>query len=193
MLFRSFPGVALVGVLDADNGLFGADFRGPEHMGQLLIQVAGRAGRADVPGRVIIQTHFPDHPQLRRLIDEGYISYAGDLLAERRHYRLPPHCYMAVIRAESPHVGEGESVLLNCRKALRPMQNVLNALGPLPAALSRRADYHRSVLQLFANTRADLHRGVAAAIEQMDNGPGDRKSTRLNSSHSQQSRMPSSA
>ena len=76
---HDFPNVTLVGVLDADQGLFSADFRASERMAQLITQVAGRAGRAERPGEVLIQTHQPDHPLLRHLVREGYGSFASPL------------------------------------------------------------------------------------------------------------------
>ncbi len=77
-----FPQVTLVGVIEADNGLFSADYRAAEQMGQLLLQVAGRAGRAEKQGKVMIQTRCPDHPHLQKLTQEGYAAFAQALLTE---------------------------------------------------------------------------------------------------------------
>ena len=96
-----FPDVTLVAIIDADGGLFSADFRGPERMGQLITQVAGRAGRASKEGRVLLQSHHIDHPMIQSLMHEGYHRFARHLLRERQVANMPPFCYLALIKAES--------------------------------------------------------------------------------------------
>src|SRR5690606_27809329 len=96
-----FVDVTLVVIIDADTGLFSTDFRGPERMGQLLLQVAGRAGRADKPGRVILQSLHCDHPLVQTLVHKGYHSFAELILQERHITQLPPYRYLALLRAES--------------------------------------------------------------------------------------------
>ncbi len=96
-----FPNVTLVGMIDADNGLFSADFRALEQMGQLVLQVSGRAGRAEKKGKVLIQTRQPDHPLLQLLIHSGYQAFSECLLTEREQTSMPPFSYFAVFRAES--------------------------------------------------------------------------------------------
>jgi len=96
-----FPNVTMVGIIDADSGLFSVDFRAAEQMGQLLEQVAGRAGRADKLGIVYIQTKHPEHPLLQLLLQKGYRDYAQSLLQERETAALPPYSYFAVLRAEA--------------------------------------------------------------------------------------------
>ena len=95
-----FPRLTLVVVLDADNGLYNQDFRALERLGQLLTQVAGRAGRAEFPGHVIIQTHLPEHPLLNILVKQGYDDFAEELLLLRQQAALPPYHFLSVIRAE---------------------------------------------------------------------------------------------
>lgn len=95
------PAVTLVAIVDADQGLFGADFRAPERLAQQVIQVAGRAGRAERPGEVVIQTHHPEHPLLQQLLHGGYPAFARTALAEREAAGLPPMRAMALIRAEA--------------------------------------------------------------------------------------------
>ncbi|MGB5427215.1 MAG: primosomal protein N', partial [Gammaproteobacteria bacterium] len=97
-----FPNVTLVGILDADHGMFSTDFRASERMAQLIVQVAGRAGRHERPGEVIIQTCHPDHPLLQLLINQGYPAFARAALAERREARMPPTTAMVLLRAEAP-------------------------------------------------------------------------------------------
>lgn len=96
-----FPNVTLVAILDADNGLFSADFRACEKTAQLIIQVAGRAGRAEQEGRVLIQTHLPEHPLILQLMDKGYLAFAKHNLEERKEASLPPFSYFALLRAEA--------------------------------------------------------------------------------------------
>jgi len=116
-----FPRVTLVGILDADNGLYGADFRAAERMAQLVIQVAGRAGRAERPGRVVLQTHHPDHPLLQTLRRQGYGAFAAAALRERRAANLPPFSHQALLRAEAS----------SRESALGWLRLALEAAGPL--------------------------------------------------------------
>ena len=95
-----FPRVTLVGVLDADGGLYSADFRATERMAQLLVQVAGRAGRGERPGRVLIQTRYPDHPLLQTLVHSGYRAFAEQALLEREAAAMPPYSHQALMRAD---------------------------------------------------------------------------------------------
>jgi len=106
-----FPRVTLVAILDADGGLFSADFRASERMAQLIVQVAGRAGRAEEAGKVIIQTHLADHPLLVQLTEQGYFAFADQALSERRASGLPPFSHLALLRAEAHKPGQGEDFL----------------------------------------------------------------------------------
>src|SRR5512145_1269871 len=96
-----FPDVSLVVVLNADQGLFGTDFRASERLAQSIVQVAGRAGRAERPGGVLIQTEYPEHPPLTKLVRGGYDAYAVAALDERRAAGWPPYARLAVLRAEA--------------------------------------------------------------------------------------------
>jgi primosomal protein N' (replication factor Y) len=96
-----FPKLTLVVVVDADNGFYNQDFRAIERLGQLLIQVAGRAGRELEAGHVVIQTHVPQHPLLNLLVQQGYGPFAEALLNLRKQASLPPYSYMAMLRAQS--------------------------------------------------------------------------------------------
>ena len=96
-----FPDVSLVVILDADQGLFASDFRATERLAQTITQVAGRAGRAARPGEVMVQTSFPEHPLLTRLITGGYEGFAATALEERRAARWPPYSRLAMLRAEA--------------------------------------------------------------------------------------------
>ena len=166
---HDFPNVTLVGVLDADQGLFSSDFRASERMAQLIIQVAGRAGRADKPGEVLIQTHQPDHPLLNNLVREGYGSFAASALAERRIAGLPPYAALALLRAEAPASAAPTAFLEAARELLaaRRIQGV-QLLGPAPAPMERRAGRYRAHLLLQAGQRAPLQNLLAAALPELD-------------------------
>ncbi len=99
---HDFPDVTLVVVLAADQGLFGADFRASERLAQQIVQVAGRAGRGDRPGEVLIQTSYPEHPLLNCLITRGYEGFAALALEERRAAGWPPYAHLALLRADAP-------------------------------------------------------------------------------------------
>lgn len=157
-----FPGVTLVGILDADQGLHSPDFRAPERLAQLVIQVAGRAGRAERPGRVLIQTHHPDHPLLRRLVEGGYDASARSALEERRLAQLPPFSQMALLRAEAPGAQAPHAFLSAAAALCARESSAVMALGPVPAPMERRAGRYRAQLLLQADRRADLHRLLAA-------------------------------
>ncbi|MCW8886863.1 MAG: primosomal protein N', partial [Motiliproteus sp.] len=129
-----FPKVTLVAILDADAGLFSADFRGMEKMSQLILQVAGRSGRADRPGRVLMQTLHADHPRLRCLIDEGYNTFAEQELEDRKNAQLPPFIHLALIRAEAVAQGRAEAFLQMVRVMCEGLGiNGVELLGPMPS------------------------------------------------------------
>jgi primosomal protein N' (replication factor Y) len=166
-----FPDVTLVVMVDIDGGLVSADFRGPEKLGQLLTQVAGRAGRAEKPGRVLIQTHYPDHPLLASLLRDGYGAFARELLAERRDRGLPPLAQIALLRADSRLLADAEQLLAD----LRAQTAGIDCIGPLPAPMSRRAGMFRAQLLLRATHRAGLHRALFQLCSAAENHPLARK------------------
>lgn len=173
-----FPAVTLVVMVDIDGGLFSADLRGPERMGQLLTQVAGRAGRAEKAGRVLVQTHYPDHALIADLVQTNYHEFACKLLAERRVTGAPPFAYFALLRADARAMTDAENVLAAIREHLNSehsQQNNVQMFGPLPAPLSRRAGMFRAQLLLNAPQRASLHRAVQAAVSFADRLPEARR------------------
>ena len=155
---HDWPGVTLVGVLDADGGLYSADFRATERMAQLLEQVAGRAGRGDHPGQVVIQTRFPDHPLLRELVRRGYRAFACEALEEREAAGLPPYSFQALLRAEARDMARAQALLDDVVAAVRqsPAAEV-ELWGPVPAPMVRRAGRFRAHLLLQARRRDRLH------------------------------------
>ncbi|GAB7530936.1 primosomal protein N' [Pseudomonas sp. 3A(2025)] len=173
-----FPRVTLVSILDADGGLFSGDFRASERMAQLIVQVAGRAGRAEEPGKVIIQTHLADHPLLIQLTEQGYFAFAEQALSERRAAGLPPFAHLALLRAEAHKPGQAEQFLDEaCAEAEILLEQIspggIELLGPVPAPMERRAGRYRAQLLLQANARAPLHRLLGAwllVLEQLPSG-----------------------
>lgn len=152
-----FPNVTLVCLPNADRGFLSADFRSPEHTAQLMVQVAGRAGRGDKAGRVLIQTLQPDHELLLKLVKDGYLSFARELLQERKMMGLPPYSHAALIRCEGKTMAATTQALQDAI-ALLPHDHRLAVLGPIDAPMSKKnSRYHAQVL-LLAKDRQQLHR-----------------------------------
>jgi primosomal protein N' (replication factor Y) len=156
---HDFPNVTLVVVLNADQGLFSTDFRAPERVAQSIIQVAGRAGRGDKPGDVLVQTEYPEHPLLVSLLKEGYDGFARTALEERAAAGWPPFAHVAVLRASAVELAPAID-FLRAARALAPPRPAggLKLLGPAPAAMARRAGRHHAQLLLECPERAPLHR-----------------------------------
>lgn len=170
-----FPDVTLVAILDADGGLFSADFRGPERMAQMITQVAGRAGRADKPGQVLIQTHMAEHPLLQDLCGPGYPAIAASELALRHSAGLPPCRYAALLRAEANLAQTAEDFLQLAADLALKYQLPVEILGPVPAAMERRAGRYRAQLLLLAEQRATLHSLLTPWLQQLELLPAARK------------------
>jgi primosomal protein N' (replication factor Y) (superfamily II helicase) len=158
-----FPNVTLVGILEADSGLFSADFRALERTGQLLTQVAGRSGRAEKLGEVLIQTYHPEHPLLNHLLTQGYFSFSEILLQERKASLLPPYSYLALIHAEALSLDYPIDFLNEVKKQAELVGGEINLLGPVRSLLPRRAGYYRYQLLLQAKKR-NILQGVLKAI-----------------------------
>ena len=171
-----FPDVTLVGILDADQGLFSTDFRASERMAQLILQVAGRAGRADKPGEVLIQTHAPDHPLLQLLVEKDYAHFADAALEERQQALLPPYSHFALLRAEAVDQHAPARFLEAARNLAEasPLTGVV-LLGPVPAPMERRAGRTRAQLLLQAEQRIDLHRLLKVWAPQLESLKEGRK------------------
>ena len=151
-----FPDITLVGVLGADWGFISPDFRAPEHTAQLILQVAGRAGRAEMPGEVLIQTLNPEHPSLNLLVQQGYTKFAEQLLEERSAAGLPPFGRLALLRADSLNE-ENARKWLESLAGIARQANAASALGPLPAPSPKRANRYRFACVLLASNRSELH------------------------------------
>ena len=175
-----FPDVTLVAILDADGGLFSADFRGPERMAQMITQVAGRAGRAEKPGQVIIQTHMAEHPLLIELTEQGYAAIAKRELAERAVSQLPPYRFMALLRAEANNAYAANQFL---EEALQQAEQLvaqhqldeIDLLGPVPSPMERRAGRYRAQLLLQAAQRSTLHQVVHLLLPILEQHPESRR------------------
>lgn len=157
---HDFPNLTLVVILDADYGFYNQDFRALEQLGQLLIQVSGRAGRASKPGHVIIQTHLPHHPLLKVLIQEGYNAFANALLPMRQQTCLPPFYHIAVIRAQYKQLHLVEQFLVQVKTFLSDYS--ITMLGPAPAPLAKKANQYRMQLLLKSSSRKQLHHSLTA-------------------------------
>ncbi|MFQ3229331.1 primosomal protein N' [Reinekea sp.] len=151
-----FERVTLVGIWDIDGGLFSADLRARERMGQLLTQVAGRSGRGERRGEVLVQTWYPDNPVFEPLLKHDYRSFAVSLLEDRKRSQLPPFGFLAVIRCDSAFANLAENRLQEMAHYLLDTKKV-RVLGPLPALLSRRAGKHRYMLLVQCQKRSHLH------------------------------------
>ncbi|MEO5565832.1 MAG: primosomal protein N' [Luteimonas sp.] len=162
---HDLPNLTLVAVVGIDEGLFSADFRAGEKLAQLLIQVAGRAGRAQRPGQVLLQTHHPEHPLLQLLVNGGYHAFADAELEQREAAGFPPFAHLALLRAEAKHADPPMQFLQAAKTLLREADARLELHGPLPAPMPRRAGYQRMQLLLSAQQRPVLHAALDAIMD----------------------------
>lgn len=149
-----FPNLTLVVVVNADSGFYNQDFRALEQLGQLLTQVAGRAGRAESPGQVLIQTHLPQHPLLNILIQKGYDAFSQELLKTRKEAWLPPYTHLALIRAQDKKTDKITHLLQAMKEHLQSLS--MEVLGPAPAPLARKANMYRMQLLVKSKARPQL-------------------------------------
>jgi primosomal protein N' (replication factor Y) (superfamily II helicase) len=153
---HDFPNVTLVVVLNADQGLFSTDFRASERLAQMIVQVAGRAGRGSKPGEVLIQTEYPDHPLLQSLLNEGYEGFAHTALAEREQAAWPPFSRLAAVRDSAENAEAALAFLSEARKTAG-VPNRVRLLGPVPAAMAKRAGRYHAQLLVESPDRGALH------------------------------------
>ncbi|MDH3810604.1 MAG: primosomal protein N' [Gammaproteobacteria bacterium] len=153
-----FPKLSLVGIVNADQGLFGTDFRSSERMAQSIVQVAGRAGRERRAGEVLIQTAFPEHAFWSTLINGGYERVAEEALAEREATHWPPYTRLALIRSAAHQRDDAIRFLDVAQRSLQPhCGDQLRVLGPVDAPMARKAGRHRAQLLLQSTDRRTLH------------------------------------
>jgi primosomal protein N' (replication factor Y) (superfamily II helicase) len=170
-----FPDVTLVVILDADQGLFASDFRATERLAQTITQVAGRAGREARAGEVMIQTEFPEHPLLNRLIGEGYESFAASALQERREAGWPPYSRLALLRAETKDRAALDTFLRAAGQSGQDLrESSVKILGPAAALIARRADHYRAHLLIETDARSTLQRFLSRWLPKIENLPAPR-------------------
>jgi len=160
-----FPAVSMVAVIDADALLFSADFRGEERMAQLLTQVAGRAGRAELAGSVLLQTHYPDHPALLAMLTTGYGEQARAMLKRREEAGMPPAGQLVLLRTDCPNAEYGEQFLHTLRARCTPhLPPGARLIGPLPSPMQRRAGKYRCQLLLTAHDRRSAQAAASLLV-----------------------------
>ena len=173
-----FPDVTLVALLDVDGSLYSSDFRAPERLAQLFIQVAGRAGRASKQGEVVLQTHHPEHSLLQTLLTKGYRYFAELALQERKGSHLPPYSFLTLFRAEANQVQLVEDFLRQVRFTLEvhPLfKEHCQILGPTPAPQAKRAGKHRWQLMLQTTSRPIMQKLLFSAKPAINLLPNSKK------------------
>lgn len=171
-----FPKLTLVGIINADQGLFGTDFRSAERLAQSIVQVAGRAGRELQQGEVLIQTAFPEHPFWQSLIEGGYPRVADESLAEREQSRWPPFTRLALLRAAAHRQEDAFSFLQRAAELVAQEQSeYLRVLGPVNAPMAKKAGRYRVQLLIQSSDRKTLHLRLAALRPALEAEPSARK------------------
>lgn len=165
-----FSNLDLAVMLEADAGFMSADFRGPEQAAQLILQVAGRTGRTNKPGKLLIQTRQPDNPLLRLLCQGDYHRFAQELMKERELAGLPPFGHLALFRAESIQPTDAQNLLEAAAIPLWQLQDLM-VLGPAPAPMERRQGRYRAQLLLLARERSTLHAYIPTLISTLSQHP----------------------
>ena len=158
-----FSNVTLSVMLEIDSSFYSTDFKAIEHMGQLILQVGGRSGRAKKTGTVAIQTHFPDQPALKQLIFEGYEAFAETILSERQKTGLPPFSYQAIFRAESTSSSLPLTFLTEVANS-KATRSSVDIFGPFPSSMEKRQGRFRAILLLSSNSRQQLHAELSSRI-----------------------------
>jgi len=168
---HDFPYLTLVGILDADNALYSPDFRASERLFSQLLQVSGRAGRADIKGEVLIQTAFPNHPIFEAIQEQDYDIFAGALIEERREMTLPPFSFSAALQAESKNLNISMKFINDVAKWAKELSTSVIIFGPVRPAMSRLKGYERTQLFLQATSRKDLQNMLKLWVSQIRQHP----------------------
>ena len=167
-----FPGLQLAVVVNVDQSLYSVDFRSMERLAQLLTQVAGRTGRGERPGLVVLQTHHPDHPMLIRLMNEGYATLAQSLLEERQAAGLPPAVYQAIVRVEAKHEHQLSAFIEEAKEMMASLSSgEVRTYGPVPALQAKKAGLSRMQLTLECKSRPRLHRFLKPWMAELEKLP----------------------
>ena len=157
---HDFPDVGMVGILEADQGLYSTDFRASESLFQQILQVSGRAGRRDDIGHVFIQTRFPDNPFFDKITSHDFNGFADDLLLQRQAAQFPPYGFFALLRCESVHQSKSLQFLRKAKQDMMPREGVW-IMDAIPAPMERRAGKYRTQLLLCSNQRSALNNTLA--------------------------------
>ncbi len=160
------PGVILTGIVNVDQRLYSIDFRSMEKLGQLVTQVSGRAGRGKSPGKVVLQTYHPNHPQILKLLKKGYRNFALELLKERKAAELPPYRFFAAVNAASRQAALPLVFLSTVRNLLKELAGTqdFEMRGPVPAFMEKKAGRHRAQLLLIGQHRSELNCYLRQAV-----------------------------
>ena len=164
---HDFPLLTLVGAVGADAALFAADFRAPERLFAQLMQVGGRSGRADLPGEVLIQTEYPDHPLYRALVDHDYVRFARAQLDERRIAGFPPFSFQAMLRAEARSIEQSLAFLTAARSAAEALADGVTLYDAVPMRMQRLMTLERGQLLVESSSRPALQAFLAAWMEKL--------------------------
>ena len=163
---HDFARLNLVIVLNADGSLYSADFRAPERLFAELIQVSGRAGRADKPGKVLIQTQLPEHPVFAAVKAQDYAVFAENELNERQMFSMPPFGFQTAVRADAPRVADAMEFLNAAKETLAPLlPESVSQFGAAPMLMVRLAERERAQIFLESTSRQDLHRAVSLWVQ----------------------------
>ena len=163
---HDFARLNLVIVLNADGSLYSADFRAPERLFAELMQVSGRAGRADKPGKVLIQTQLPEHPVFAAVKAQDYAVFAENELNERQMFAMPPFGFQAAVRADAPRVADAMEFLNAAKETLTPLlPESVSQFGAAPMLMVRLAERERAQIFLESTSRQDLHRAVSLWVQ----------------------------
>ena len=163
---HDFARLNLVIVLNADGSLYSADFRAPERLFAELMQVSGRAGRADKPGKVLIQTQLPEHPIFAAVKAQDYAVFAENELNERQMFAMPPFGFQTAVRADAPHVADAMEFLNAAKETLTPLlPESVSQFGAAPMLMVRLAERERAQIFLESTSRQDLHRAVSLWVQ----------------------------
>ena len=163
---HDFARLNLVVVLNADGSLYSADFRAPERLFAELMQVSGRAGRADKPGKVLIQTQLPEHPVFAAVKAQNYAVFAENELNERQMFAMPPFGFQTAVRADAPRVADAMEFLNAAKETLAPLlPESVSQFGAAPMLMVRLAERERAQIFLESTSRQDLHRAVSLWVQ----------------------------
>jgi primosomal protein N' (replication factor Y) len=169
---HDFPRLTLVGAIGADAALFAADFRAPERLFAQLMQVGGRSGRADLPGEVLIQTEYPDHPLYQALMEHDFERFAATQLEEREQAGFPPYTFQALLRAEAPNIDQSLEFLARSRAAAQELLDGneqfaehISLYDPVPMRMFKLMNLERAQLLVESPSRPALQNFLTQWME----------------------------